>query len=105
MPGLYVVDDGSLASVGVRGVTGGLRGGTRLVKIMVNGTPVSFRPDLRAFIGPEYIPIEVVDRIEIVKGPLSALYGANAFRYDQRHHPRAPHWHEGASDRRGRQHE
>src|SRR6185312_10744457 len=62
-----------------RGVSGGLRAGTRLVKIMINGTPVNFRPDLRAFIGPEYIPILAVERIEVVKGPLSALYGANAF--------------------------
>jgi outer membrane receptor for ferrienterochelin and colicins len=79
IPGLYVIDDGSLISVGVRGVSGGLRAGTRLVKIMINGTPVSFRPDLRAFIGPEYIPILAVERVEVVKGPLSALYGANAF--------------------------
>jgi iron complex outermembrane receptor protein len=79
VPGLYLVDDGSVVSLNVRGITAGLRGGTRLVKIMINGTPVSFRPDLRAFIGPEYIPIEAVERIEIVKGPLSALYGANAF--------------------------
>jgi outer membrane receptor protein involved in Fe transport len=79
VPGLYITDDGSMKSVAVRGVTPGLRGGTRLVKIMINGTPVNFRPDLRAFIGPEYIPIEAVEQIEIVKGPLSALYGANAF--------------------------
>ncbi|RYZ08490.1 MAG: hypothetical protein EOO73_08055 [Myxococcales bacterium] len=79
VPGLYLSDDGSVKSIGVRGVTPGLRGGTRLVKIMINGTPVNFRPDLRAFIGPEYIPIEAVEQIEIVKGPLSALYGANAF--------------------------
>ena len=46
---------------------------------MINGTDVSFRPDLNALIGPEFIPIEVVERIEIARGPLSALYGANAF--------------------------
>lgn len=79
IPGLYVTDDGSVKSVSVRGVTPGLRGGTRLVKLMINGVPVSFRPDLRAFIGPEYLPIEVIDRIEVVKGPLSALYGTDAF--------------------------
>ena len=79
VPGLYVIDDGSVTSVNVRGITAGLRGGTRLVKVMINGVPVNFRPDLRAFIGPEYIPIDAVERIEVVKGPLSALYGANAF--------------------------
>jgi iron complex outermembrane receptor protein len=79
VPGLYLVDDGSLTSVGIRGVTGGLRAGTRLIKIMINGVPVNFRPDVRAFIGPEYIPIDAIERIEVVKGPLSALYGAEAF--------------------------
>jgi len=60
-------------------VTAGLRAGTRIVKVMINSVPVNFRPDLTAFIGPEYIPMEAVERIEIAKGPLSALYGADAF--------------------------
>ena len=79
VPGLYVVDDLAQPSVGVRGVTPGLRGGTRIVKLMINGHMVSYRPDLTAFIGPELIPIEAVERVEVAKGPLSALYGANAF--------------------------
>ncbi|MEZ0313225.1 MAG: TonB-dependent receptor plug domain-containing protein [Myxococcota bacterium] len=78
-PGLYVIDDLVLPSVGVRGVSPGLRGGTRIVRVMINGTAVNFRPDLTAFLGSEYIPFEMVERIEIAKGPLSALYGANAF--------------------------
>ena len=56
-----------------------LCGGTRIVKVMIDGLAVNFRPDLTAFIGPEYIPIEAVERIEVAKGPLSAIYGANAF--------------------------
>ncbi len=79
VPGLYVIDDFVLPSVGVRGITGGLEGGTRIVKVMINGVPVNFRPDLTAFLGPEYIPVEAIDRVEVAKGPLSALYGANAF--------------------------
>jgi outer membrane receptor protein involved in Fe transport len=79
VPGLYVVDDHVTPSVGVREVTGGYRGGTRILKIMIDGFPVNFRPDLEAFIGPEFIPIEAVERVEVAKGPLSALYGANAF--------------------------
>lgn len=79
VPGLFIVDDLVLPSLAVRGVTGGLLAGTRLVKIMINGQPVHFRPLLSAFLGPEYIPMEAVERIEVAKGPLSALYGANAF--------------------------
>ncbi|MGC4087883.1 MAG: TonB-dependent receptor [Polyangiaceae bacterium] len=40
---------------------------------------MSFRPDLEAFLGPEFIPVEAIERVEVAKGPLSALYGANAF--------------------------
>ncbi|MFN0061497.1 MAG: TonB-dependent receptor plug domain-containing protein [Myxococcaceae bacterium] len=79
VPGIYVVDDQVLPSVGVRATTPGLSGSTRHIKVMINGVPVNFRPDLAAFIGPEYIPVEAIKRVEIAKGPLSALYGANAF--------------------------
>jgi iron complex outermembrane receptor protein len=77
--GIYTIDDQVMPSVGVRGISGGLRAGSRLVKVMINGTPVDYRPDLTAFLGPEFIPMEAVDHVEIAKGPLSALYGANAF--------------------------
>jgi outer membrane receptor protein involved in Fe transport len=78
-PGLDINDDGVMPSVGVRGVTGGIRASTRIVKVMIDGIAVNFRPDLAALIGPEFIPIEAIDRVEIAKGPLSAIYGANAF--------------------------
>ncbi|HVE85483.1 MAG TPA: hypothetical protein VND93_21665, partial [Myxococcales bacterium] len=34
VPGLYVVDDLVIPSVSVRGISGGLRAGTRIVKVM-----------------------------------------------------------------------
>ncbi|MBN2574192.1 MAG: TonB-dependent receptor [Deltaproteobacteria bacterium] len=79
VPGLYVIDDLVTPSLAVRGISGGLGAGTRIVRMMIDGVQVNFRPDLTAFLGPEYIPMEAVERVEIAKGPLSALYGANAF--------------------------
>ena len=79
VPGLFVTDDLVNPSVAVNGVSGGLRGGTRIMRTMINGVEVNFRPDLTAFLGPEYIPMDAIERVEIAKGPLSALYGANAF--------------------------
>ena len=79
VPGMYLIYDYVGYSVGVREVTSGYRGGTRIVKVMIDGVPISFRPDLEAFLGPEFIPVEAIERVEIAKGPLSALYGANAF--------------------------
>lgn len=79
VPGLYVIDDLVTPSLAVRGVNGGLAAGTRIVKVMINGQVVGFRPELTAFLGPEFIPLDAIERIEVAKGPLSALYGANAF--------------------------
>ncbi len=79
VPGLYCIDDYLTADCGVRGVTGGERGYSKVLKVMIDGQPVAFRPDTTSFLGPEMIPIDLVERIEVVRGPVSALYGANAF--------------------------
>lgn len=79
VPGLYVIDDFVMPSLAVRGVNGGLAAGTRIVKVMINGQVVGFRPELSAFLGPELLPLDAIERVEIAKGPLSSLYGANAF--------------------------
>jgi iron complex outermembrane receptor protein len=79
VPGMYIVDDYVSYNVSVRGASGGLRAGTRIIKVMINGVDVNFRPDSNALIGPEFIPVEMIARVEIARGPLSALYGANAF--------------------------
>jgi iron complex outermembrane receptor protein len=40
---------------------------------------VSFRSTAGNWLGPELVPLAAVERIEIVRGPASALYGADAF--------------------------
>lgn len=79
VPGLFVVDDLVVPTVNVRGVSGGLRAGSRIIKVMIDGREVSYRPELTAFLGPEFIPMDLVERVEVARGPLSAIYGANAF--------------------------
>ncbi len=79
MPGVVSVDDQILPDVSMRGVTGGLRSWSSTIKVMIDGQATSFRPDTTNFLGPELIPIELVERIEVIRGPVSALYGANAF--------------------------
>lgn len=64
---------------GVRGVNAGSRAGSRIIKFMLDGQPISFRASSQNFIGPELIALELVKYIEVVRGPLSALYGADAF--------------------------
>ncbi len=79
VPGLYVSSDYVGFSVNVRGVSNGMRCWSRIVKVMIDGQPVSFGYSDVNFLGPEFIPIDVVDRIEVILGTGSALYGSDAF--------------------------
>lgn len=79
VPGLYCQYDYISYNCGVRGVNGGAQGQSKVIKVMINGQPVSFRSDTNNYLGPELIPVTAIERIEIVRGPASALYGANAF--------------------------
>ncbi|RKZ32014.1 hypothetical protein DRQ33_06685, partial [bacterium] len=79
IPGLYVYFDGVNYNVNVRGITSGMRGNNRIIKLMINNQPVQFSYNGANFLGPELIPIEAVKRIEVVIGPGSTIYGSDAF--------------------------
>lgn len=77
VPGLYDVDD--LAYGSVFGVRGFWSGSARNIIYLVNGVSqvVAYTEshDLPNF----NIPVESIDRVEIVRGPMSVLYGSGAF--------------------------
>jgi iron complex outermembrane receptor protein len=79
VPGFYMVEDNFLPSLGVRGIPSGQRAWSRIVKVMIDGTPVPYLPEATNFLGPELVPLNLIKRIEIIRGPASALYGADAF--------------------------
>jgi len=79
VPGFYDVYDGVHHNIGVRGVNGGENAAGNVIKLMIDGHPVDYRPTTGNFFGEELIPLEAVERVEIIRGPASALYGANAF--------------------------
>ncbi|MBK6846767.1 MAG: TonB-dependent receptor [Proteobacteria bacterium] len=79
VPGIYVRDDLIHPNVAMRGIDAGLRSWSRSIKVMINGQPISYRGDTANWLGPELLPIEAISRIEVVRGPSSTLYGANAF--------------------------
>lgn len=77
--GFHVFSDWVADNVGVRGVFGGARAWGSVLKVMIDGRDTVFRPYGTHFVGPELIPSLAIERVEVVRGPLSALYGADAF--------------------------
>ncbi len=79
MLGFYVIDNHTLPNATVRGVTGVAGSESGLIKVMINGRSVAFRATAGNWLGPELIPWSAVKQIEVIRGPASALYGADAF--------------------------
>lgn len=77
--GFFVTDDHILPNVAVRGMSGGLGSESGVIKVMIDGRTVSYRTTSGNWLGTELIPFESVQQIEIIRGPASALYGADAF--------------------------
>jgi iron complex outermembrane receptor protein len=79
VPGFYDVYDLVTHNMGVRGVNGGNRASGSVIKLMIDGLPVDYEPTTGNFFGEELIPLPLIERVEIIRGPASALYGADAF--------------------------
>lgn len=77
--GMDIITDHFQPNLGVRGVNGGMRSYSRIVKVMINGQTVSYRSSGDNYLDESLIPINIVDRIEIIRGPNSALYGSDAY--------------------------
>lgn len=77
--GFYLTDDGILPNAGVRGMSGGLGAESGVIKVMIDGRSVAYRTTSGNWLGVELVPLESVAQIEIIRGPVSALYGADAF--------------------------
>jgi outer membrane receptor for ferrienterochelin and colicins len=77
--GFYLIDDHVLPNASVRGVVGGLGAESGGIKVMIDGRSVAYRSTSGNWLGVELIPLESVEQIEIIRGPASALYGADAF--------------------------
>jgi outer membrane receptor protein involved in Fe transport len=76
VPGLFHIDNYEDLLIGVRGTLGGS------IAFLVNGV-LNHPVRLKGLTVPERsrldIPVEAIDRIEIVRGPMSIIYGNNAF--------------------------
>ena len=77
--GLYLEDDRLVQAVGIRGLNVLGDFNTRIL-VLVDGATVNEGWGSFAGVGwDSFISIEDVARIEVIRGPVSSLYGANAF--------------------------
>src|SRR5207247_1263804 len=78
VPGMYVTYDRNYAFLGVRGVN--LGDNNNRVLLLVDGHRLNNSLSDSAYIGTEFIlDVDLIDRVEIIRGPGSSLYGNNAF--------------------------
>jgi iron complex outermembrane receptor protein len=77
--GFYVTDDRQYSYVGVRGFGRPLDYNTRLL-VLIDGIRVNDNVYDTGYIGRELLlDVDLIDRVEIVRGPGSSVYGSNAF--------------------------
>jgi outer membrane receptor protein involved in Fe transport len=77
IPGLYQTDDFSTQNFGVRGFWSIIP--QRNIIILVNGVPQTDVFTSGNLIQQINLPVEAIDRIEVVRGPMSVIYGTGAF--------------------------
>ena len=77
--GFYIIDDHMIPNLGIRGIDGGFMGESGSVKVLINGQNMVARSTGGNWLGAELIPLTAIERIEVIRGPASALYGADAF--------------------------
>src|SRR5882724_131344 len=78
VPGLYITYDRNYSFLGVRGFN--LGDNNNRVLLLVDGHRLNNSLSDSAYLGTEFIlDVDLIDRVEIIRGPGSSLYGNNAF--------------------------
>lgn len=78
VPGIYITDDYSMSQVGVRGISP-YGDWNSHVMVLIDGRPINEQYGGTSSIDMPGVDVANLDRIEVIKGPASSLYGSNAF--------------------------
>jgi outer membrane receptor for ferrienterochelin and colicins len=77
--GFYITNDRDYSYVGVRGF-GRLGDWNSRILLLVDGHRINDNILGEAFLGTEFpVDVDLIERVEIIRGPSSSLYGADAF--------------------------
>lgn len=75
--GMSINDNGHWADIGMRGLNPRVSYGDKLL-ILLDGHSMSWRQFNRNYLNPSWVTVDNIKRIEIIRGPGSTLWGANA---------------------------
>jgi iron complex outermembrane receptor protein len=79
LPGFYVSNDRNYSYIGVRGFSRPGDWNSRVL-LLLNGLRTNENVFDLAYIGEEFsVDVDLIERVEVIRGPSSAIYGSNAF--------------------------
>jgi outer membrane receptor for ferrienterochelin and colicin len=79
LPGFYVSNDRNYSYIGVRGFSRPGDWNSRIL-LLLNGLRTNDNVYDLAYIGEEFsVDVDLIERVEVIRGPSSAIYGSNAF--------------------------
>jgi iron complex outermembrane receptor protein len=79
LPSFYVANDRNYTFLGVRGFQRAGDYNTRIL-LLQNGLRTNDNVYDEAYLGEEFVvDVDLIDRIEVIRGPSAAIYGSNAF--------------------------
>jgi outer membrane cobalamin receptor len=77
--GADMLTDHNYSDIGMRGVFGDINANGSSVRVLVDGIDTAFRTTGANAFGLDQISVEAIKQIEIVRGPMSVVYGPSAF--------------------------
>ena len=79
LPGVFITNDRNYSTSGIRGFLPAGDYNSRVL-LLVDGHRINNSIYDQAMIGNDFpVDIDLVERVEVVRGPSSSLYGSNAF--------------------------